>query len=80
MGVSFHSAGCIKVAKECSTESSAININSSQCRATKIQEKPAGGVTGGPVSVDLRRQSATGRRAEKVFPFGISITKRRDPA
>ena len=46
MGVSFHSAGCIKVAKECSTESSAININSSQRRrATKIQEKPAGGVT-----------------------------------
>lgn len=48
MGVSFYSAGCIKVAKECSTESSAININSSQRRATKIQEKPAGGVTGGP--------------------------------
>jgi hypothetical protein len=54
MGVSFHSAGCIKVAKDCSTESSAININSSLRRATKIQEKPAGGVTRCPREVSWR--------------------------
>jgi hypothetical protein len=51
MGVSFHSAGCVKIAKERCIESCAININSSPRRATKTQEKPAGGVTGGLPSV-----------------------------
>ena len=40
MGVSFHSAGCVKIAKVCCIKSCAININGSP--RYQDQEKPAG--------------------------------------
>jgi hypothetical protein len=39
MGLSFHSTGCVKGAKECWNESHTLN---GSARAAKIKEKPAG--------------------------------------
>ena len=61
MGLSFHSTGCVKGAKECWNESHTLN---GSARAAKIKEKPAG----------LRRQVLVNFSAVRVTRSAIART------
>jgi len=61
MGLSFHSTGCVKGAKECWNESHTLN---GSARAAKIKEKPAG----------LRRQVLVNFFAVRVTRSAIART------
>ncbi len=61
MGLSFHSTGCVKGAKECWNESHTL---SGSARAAKIKEKPAG----------LRRQVLVNSFAVRVTRSAIART------